>query len=335
MQRGRGGQDPFSDLGSPFGDFGSPFGGFGSFGPPGSLMSNFFGGRNPFDDPFFTRPFGGMFESSIFGTPRDFFPDMHPSGYIEHQAQESRNSRGPIIEELDSAGDEKEVSEQGKEKRARNSQSNNEPHVMHPDDEVEGNRRHQLQSINDFNRFSEFGSQPQPQAHSFCFQSSTVSYGGPDGAYYTSSRTRRSGSDGVTFEEDKEANSATREATHRVSRGLRNKGHSLTRKLNSDGKVDSMQTLHNLNEDELSGFEEAWQGKAQKYLPGWAGNAGASGSRQIKHGSQGGWALPSVEDANRMGTMPEFRDQARSSVTKDRTRTSKSDRSTNHRRARG
>ncbi|KAF6154574.1 hypothetical protein GIB67_017956 [Kingdonia uniflora] len=54
-------------------------------------------------------------------------------------------------------------------------------------------------------------------------------------------------------------------------------GHSFTRKLNSDGKVDSMQTLHNLEEahnvlfslDELDGFEKAWERNYQKYLPGW------------------------------------------------------------------
>ncbi|XP_054808433.1 uncharacterized protein LOC129310572 [Prosopis cineraria] len=332
MQRGRGGRDPFSDFGSPFGDFGSPFGDFGSFGPPGSLLSNFFGGRNPFDDPFFTRPFEGMFGSSIFGPPGNLHPNMHPSGYLEHQAPESRNSRGPIIEELDS-DNEREDSEQAKGKRPRNSQSNNEPHVMHPDDEDEGNRRKHLQPGNEFNIFNNISC--QPQAHSFCFQSSTVSYGGPNGAYYTSSKTRRTGSDGVTFEESKEADSATREASHRISRGLHNKGHSLTRKLNSDGKVDSMQTLHNLNEDELDGFEEAWQGKAQKYLPGWAGNVGASRGRQIEQGRQGGWALPSTEDGNRMGMMPEFRNKASSSVTKERARTDKSDRNASHRRARG
>ncbi|XP_028807296.1 uncharacterized protein LOC114762009 [Neltuma alba] len=331
MQRGRGGRDPFFDFGSPFGDFGSPFGDFGSFGPPGSLLSNFFGDRNPFDDPFFTRPFGGMLESSIFGPPRDLFPNMHPSGYLEHQAPASRSSRGPVIEELD-ADDEKEDSEQSKGKRPRNSQPGDKPLVMHPDDEDEGNRRKYLQSRNEFNRFNDIGSQPQgPQGHSFCFQSSSVSYGGPNGAYYTSSRTRRTGSDGVSFEESKEANSATREASHRISRGLHNKGHSLNRKLNSDGNVESMQTLHNLNEDELSGFEEAWQGKAQKYLPGWAGNVGAGCSRQIEQGGQGGWALPSTEGANRMGTMPEFREKAGSSGTKERRRTDKA----NHRRARG
>lgn len=37
----------------------------------------------------------------------------------------------------------------------------------------------------------------QPQARTYSFQSSSVTYGGVNGAYYTSSTTRRSGSDGV------------------------------------------------------------------------------------------------------------------------------------------
>ncbi|KAI5004350.1 hypothetical protein ZWY2020_031593 [Hordeum vulgare] len=53
-------------------------------------------------------------------------------------------------------------------------------------------------------------------------------------------------------------------------------GHSVTRKLKSDGKVDSTQILHNLNEDELPGFEESWKGNAGQHLPGWNQNAGIS-----------------------------------------------------------
>ena len=75
-------------------------------------------------------------------------------------------------------------------------------------------------------------------------------------------------------------------------------GHALTRKLDCDGKVNTMQTLQNLNEgstvlvpsvtstliivcqavsdaicssraDELAGFEESWQRNAGQCLPGW------------------------------------------------------------------
>ncbi|QHN78864.1 Very-long-chain 3-oxoacyl-CoA reductase [Arachis hypogaea] len=54
-------------------------------------------------------------------------------------------------------------------------------------------------------------------------KSSPVRYGGANGPYYTSSTTRRIGSDGVIFEEAKEAASSTREASHRVSRGINGK----------------------------------------------------------------------------------------------------------------
>ena len=63
MQGNRGGRDPFFGFSDPF----AGFGGFGGFTGQRSLVLSVFGGRDPFDDPFFTQPFGGMFESSIFG----------------------------------------------------------------------------------------------------------------------------------------------------------------------------------------------------------------------------------------------------------------------------
>ncbi|OMO80874.1 hypothetical protein COLO4_23876 [Corchorus olitorius] len=313
MQGGRGGRDPFFD----FGGFGG-FGGFGAFGGngPRSMLSNFFGGRDPFDDPFFTRPFG-MFESSIFGPGHSPFPDMHPSGFIEHQAPQpnSNRSRGPIIQELDS-DDEKEAEEEKRENPRKHRRSNDEPYVEVPNDEAgqpDGRNMH-LQFMNGSN--SSYGrQQQQPQTRSFTFQSSTVTYGGANGAYYTSSKTRRTGSDGVTFEESREADSSTRQATHRVSRGLHDKGHSLTRNLNSDGRVDTMQTLHNLNEDQLSGFEEAWNVNARKHLPGWSGISHGSigdGTRgQNGLASRGGWALPSTEHSQQSGrVMSDARERA-------------------------
>nr|KJB20819.1 hypothetical protein B456_003G166700 [Gossypium raimondii] len=260
MQGGRGGRDPFFEFG------GDPFGGFGGHK---SLLSNFFNGRDPFDDPFFTRPFDRMFESSFFGPGHNPFPDMHPSGFIEQQAPEPKRPSGPIIQELDS-DDEKEM----KENSRKHGRSKDEPHVEVPDDETEQSERRNghLQYMNGYNGSYQRQQQP-PQTRSFTFQSSTVTYGGANGAYYTSSKTRRSGSDGITFEESKEANTATGQASHRVSRGLHDKGHSVTRKLNSDGRVETMQALHNLNEDELSGFEEAWNGNARKHLPGWSGSS--------------------------------------------------------------
>ncbi|KAI4315309.1 hypothetical protein L6164_028133 [Bauhinia variegata] len=338
MQGRRGGSDSFFDFGDPFGGFG----GFGSFGPPRSMLSNFFGGRNPFDDPFFTRPLGDMFESSLFGPSVSPFSNMYPSGFLEHQAPERSKSGGPIIEELDSDNEKEDAAEEKKENPRKHGRSKNEPHIEDPDDEAEEKKSKQLQHTNEFSRFDETRS--QPQARSFCFQSSTVTYGGANGTYYTSSKTRSNGSDGVAFEECKEANSNTGQATHRVSRGLHNKGHSLTRKLNSDGKVDTMQTLHNLNEDELPGFEETWTGVLELATGqgiNWESRkltsmrAGSGGSGRAEHANQGGWALPSTQHSHRMVTMPDIRDQPGSSRTEQRAKTHIRDRSSYHPRGKG
>ncbi|XP_010436433.1 PREDICTED: uncharacterized protein LOC104720180 [Camelina sativa] len=115
----------------------------------------------------------------------------------------------------------------------------------------------------------------QPQTRSYSFHSSSVTYGGQNGNYYTSSKIIRTGSDGLTLEEIREAHNATREDAHRISRGLHNKGHTVARKL--DGRVDTTQTLHNLNEDELADFEQSWNGNArrQMQLPGRSGSFGS------------------------------------------------------------
>ncbi|PIN03631.1 hypothetical protein CDL12_23844 [Handroanthus impetiginosus] len=297
----QGGRDPF------FGGFGDPFGsfgGFGGFGGQRSLISSFFGGRDPFDDPFFTRPFGSMFESSFFGSDGGPFMNPHASGFLEQKPPQPNPSRGPIIEELNS-DDEKDENDSGKEKKEnhrKHRRSSKEAFVEDPDDEATEKKSKHIPRPSNINQMQHVMS--QPQTHSFTFQSSTVSYGGANGAYYTSSRTRRSGSDGLAFEECKEADSTTRQATHRVSRGIHDKGHSVTRKLKSDGQVDTMQTLHNLNEDELIGFEDAWRGSARKHLPGWSEAfasqdvIGSGSGSQHRPNNRGGWALPSTERTN-------------------------------------
>lgn len=311
MQGGRGGRDPFFD-------FGDPFASFGSFGGNRSLLPSLFGGRGPFDDPFFTRPFGGMFESSFFGSSGSPFMNMHPTGFLEHQAPQPERPRGPIIEELISDNENEDTDKEKKENPRKHGRSSSKAFVEDPEDEVEEKKSKLVQYRNDYSRSN--GTQLQPQARSFAFHSSTVTYGGANGAYYTSSTTRRTGSDGLTFEESKEADTATRQAKHRVSRGLHNKGHSMTRKLNPDGKVDTMQTLHNLNEDELAGFEQSWKGNAQKHMPGWSenfigyDNIGGGSSGQNGQAGRGGWALPSTEHAQHSGrVIPDARGGAGSS----------------------
>ncbi|KAG2248932.1 hypothetical protein Bca52824_088560 [Brassica carinata] len=288
--------------------FGGSFG--GSNGDPPSLMSSFFGGRDPFDDPFFTEPFGGsMFQPSLFGPPTvDPFAGVRPPplGFIEnhhHQTPQPRLPGGPVIEEINVL-DAEEEGEAYQEKsvilgkRGRSSSEveteeaiAEERRITHMQNmnanamvdngqwqqQTQGYKRRitHMQNMN-ANAMVNSG-QWQPQTQGYSFQSSTVTYGGNDGNYYTSSTTRRTGSDGLTLEESKEANTATRETAHRISRGFHNKGHTVERTRNSDGRVGTNQILHNLNEDELAGFEQSWSSNAgmQMQFPSLSGSFGS------------------------------------------------------------
>ncbi|KAF8092470.1 hypothetical protein N665_0413s0013 [Sinapis alba] len=289
------------------------FGGFGD-GPP-SLMSDFFGGRDPFDDPFFTQPFGGnMFQPSLFGHPTmDPLAEICPPplGFIEnhhYQPPQPKLSGGPIIEEIIDLDDEAEgevyqetrviLGKHGRssseveteeviaeERRIRHMQTMNENdmrRIRHMQN-MNANAMRRIRNMQNMNANAMNANamvnsgQWQPQTQGYSFQSSSVTYGGLDGNYYTSSTTRRTGSDGLTLEESKEANTATGVAAHRISRGFHNKGHTVERIHNSDGRVDTNQILHNLNEDELAGFEQSWSSNAgmQMQFRGLSGSFGS------------------------------------------------------------
>ncbi|CAL5004422.1 unnamed protein product [Urochloa decumbens] len=328
MQGGRGGRPGLFS-------FGDPFAGFGSFGQPGNLTSSFFGGSNPFDDSFFTNAFGSMLQhgfptpfssmmqpsfmnpfasmmqprllgpsmfgphtdinGGMFGSQTNLSQGMSNAGGFIQQPPEPSRPKGPIIKEL-SSDDEDDVHDDKEDEKKKGNfrkhpRESKGPYVEDPDDEVEDNKRPKHGPFGrDFNRAST--SHPQPQT--FMFQSSTVSYGGPIGACYTSSTTR-TGADGITLEESKEADTTTGKATHRISRGIGSKGHSLTRNLNSDGHVNTLQTLHNLNEDELATFEESWQRNARHNLPGWDPRMNMLGN---------GNANPDFRNATQMPALP-------------------------------
>ncbi|XP_078161368.1 uncharacterized protein LOC144556795 isoform X2 [Carex rostrata] len=284
MERGQGGRGDFG--------FGDPFGGFGrGFGRP-SFFPSLFGGQDPFDDPFFSQPFGSMmgpsmFGPSMFGRMQTPFDELHHSNFIE-QAPATNNSRGIVIRELDEE-------EHGEAARNGGGRLTGEPHVQEPDEEIEEESGEQVQFASRSN-VANYGE--QPRARSYSFQSSRVTYGGVNGAYYNSSTTRRSGSDGISMEESREADTTTGKATHRVSRGIHDKGHSVTRRLNSDGRVDTAQMLHNLEEDELPKFEENWRGNARQHLPEW--------NHDTNHGGHGGGGGPIRRDrhAGRVNALP-------------------------------
>lgn len=93
-----------------------PISGRGGFSSHRGMLSSIFGGRDPFDDPFFNRPFKNMLEPSIVHTrgALDDFP--HPN---------TSNSMGLVIEELDTDD----------EPEGRNNHSGKGPLIEHPDDE--------------------------------------------------------------------------------------------------------------------------------------------------------------------------------------------------------
>lgn len=195
---GRRGRDNFSDF-DPFAGFGR----LGGMGGPQSMISSFFGGRDPFDDPFFTRPFGSMFESGFFGGNGTPFPGAPQAGFIEQRESQPNKRRGPVIQELDS--DDEHAEDGGAKKTKDNSRKHSrlagEPYVEIPDDAsdgaADGRNIQQYQHRNEFNNRMNNAQRPS-QSHCYTFQSSTVSYGGANGAYYSKSMAKRAGSDGVS-----------------------------------------------------------------------------------------------------------------------------------------
>lgn len=102
---------------------GDPFGGrFGNFG---GFRGSLFGGRDPFDDPFFSRPFEDLLE------PPNTFDSFS-------NAQKNNGGRGLTIEELPSDEEVEERKDIGSDDQEHAS-SVNQPSVEHPEDDSDGN----------------------------------------------------------------------------------------------------------------------------------------------------------------------------------------------------
>ncbi|XP_064997608.1 uncharacterized protein LOC103978110 isoform X2 [Musa acuminata AAA Group] len=243
---------------------------------------------------------------SVLGRPGSLRERSDP-GFLDQPPPASKSTR-PIIEELSSDGeDQGENADKVKGKSVRRpsrSRKQKQPYVQDPDEAAEGNKSRHNHLRNDFSRSKTM----LPQGGSYAFRSLSVTYGGPNGAYYASSTVRRTGGDGVIAEESKEADATTGKAIHRISRGIGHKGYTVTRKLSLDGRVDMLQTFHNLDEDELPAFEEAWQESAQHNLPRWNSGHGSG-----KSSSAMVWTLPTIERPVRSTTSANF-PRIRSSV---------------------
>lgn len=262
-----------------------------------SLFDDFFS-RDPFDDPFFTRPMGmgmgsGLLGGGLFGGRSPFgmmgmgmgmnsFFDhsaffSRPDGsLLDHQSfrpppSEPEGRRGPIIEELT------DDAEEAPETKAENEQN---PIVEHPEDVEEAaprsQRRDSLQQIPSFHALnnrnqqqSNNGYQSNRTYQSYSFQSSSTSFGGSGGSYYSSSSMRRVGPDGVVQEEHEERDSSGKES-RTSARGLREQVHAITKKRNAaSGPESTVETLRNLTPEEAPHFDAQWETHAQRSLPGW------------------------------------------------------------------
>ncbi|PSS04090.1 hypothetical protein CEY00_Acc19930 [Actinidia chinensis var. chinensis] len=189
-----------------------PFARFGRFGGLVRHRSLLFGGRDPFDDPFFTCPFGSMFESSVFGPTGNLFTDVYAPRFLEHTVPQSE----PIIEELKSNDEKDEDKEEKKANPKKYGQSSNNPYVEVPDDGVEGTKSKQMQSRNDFNRLNNTHSQPQLTATPF----RAPRFRMVAQMEHITPHLELGGQEVMGLEESKNADTATGQATHQIARGI-------------------------------------------------------------------------------------------------------------------
>ncbi|XP_051145816.1 uncharacterized protein LOC127261562 isoform X2 [Andrographis paniculata] len=250
----------------------------------GFLRSMLRGEEDTSNESFFKRTLRKLFGS-----------ESNASSEPDKLSQNSR-SKGPIIEEVDSDGEGTLEDKEGREE-SHAARSNKNPIVELPEDQDEDDGRNERNSKDILHRAANRGKE-EKDTRSVSF--TRVTYGGINGAYYTATSSRVT-TNGVTLEETKHADRSTGQAAHQISRGINGKGHSVLRKLNSDGKVDTRQILHNINEDELLGFEKAWKHDADRHLHGWNDklnpNIGKMNRELVAMGSY--FQDPFIEHSNR------------------------------------
>ncbi|KAH7415107.1 hypothetical protein KP509_14G027600 [Ceratopteris richardii] len=299
---------------SGFADFGSdPF--FGGMMGSSSFFDDFFN-RDPFNDPFFNRPMGmgllgggGLFgrmnpfgmgmsslfdRSEFFTRPDGSFLDQQPYQQPAQIAQ-PLSRRGPIIEELT------EDTEETDNGRAQNKEH---PIVEHPEDDEEAGQMLQhrdvppqarcLQAFND--RYPQRSSNMQQSNRSYqnySFQSSSMSFGGSGGSFYSSSSMRRVGPDGIVQEEHVERDSSGKES-RTSARGLRDQIHAVTKRRNTvSGPETTVETLRNLEPEEVPHFDARWEAQAQRNLQGW--NRGRAQALEGHHQGSRRQAAPALQ----------------------------------------
>ncbi|KAL3141238.1 Myeloid leukemia factor 1 [Trebouxia sp. C0009 RCD-2024] len=242
-------------------------------------------------DPFFQDPFRHLHSQAGFPDPAQHLAAWS-SASVPHRGREvpietssSRSARrsasqsGFIIEEVD--------------ENVRVPQSSSEPLVQEPDEghAPEGRQRpsrmqqplnalaNPIQSFLDNPFQSIFGNQafggPDPFDHAFfgnptdgnmIFQTtSSFAQHGPDGVQYSQSHSY--GPKGVAEHQRRVKDGRTGEEEMTISRHLKDKGRTVTKRRQADGSQSQQQRLHNLPEAEANHFDEEWTYEAEKSLP--------------------------------------------------------------------
>lgn len=310
-----GGGGGFGRNSGDFPSFPDPFAGFGLIGGGGfggggggrSLVEEFFG-HDPFEDPFFRRPFGGLFGppgNSLFGSGSllgpmrgnmgmgmgmsmgmgmlDDEPFSRPSNevFIDQRpfnSAQPQGRRGPVIEELP---DDNEAP------ASESKPASTEPIVEHPDEEAVSGDDVEHESRNIRQQYQSSQIHPNYTSQSFSYHRSTIS--GPRGVYYTSSSKRRVGPNGVMEAEHHEKDSSAGIENSGVARAIGDKMHAVCKKRNADGRENTLETLHNLTEEESVKFNETWETHAATSLPG-----SRSRSRMLEGNGSGSSSRPQL-----------------------------------------
>ncbi|DBA69522.1 hypothetical protein WJX79_006914 [Trebouxia sp. C0005] len=127
---------------------------------------------------------------------------------------------------------------------------------------------HPLQSFFNDSAFGDsnlFGS--ANEGNMVFYSSSVVAQQGPDGAQYAQSQSSSYGGQGVAEHQMRMKDGRTGREEMTISRHIGNKGRTVTKQRQADGRQSQQQHLHNITEDDADHFDEVWTYEAERTLP--------------------------------------------------------------------
>eukprot|EP00741_Cyanophora_paradoxa_P017352 tig00020961_g16762.t1 len=267
--------------------------------PGGGLMDAVFG-----SDPFFSNPTAGPFGNDPF--MNHFFGDRAESILRDRSGARAQPPArtGPVIEEITEEEEEQHAaSRRGRSGPQRGGAA---PRVQEPDDSDRGSGSRARAAPAAAS--SPFGSLLGGTS-SFSFSSSSSSFsGGPGTVYYSSTSTTRMGPGGVVETQTSVRDGTTGTERIVLERKLGDKGRRIVRERDATGREQTIDTLENVREDEISQFDEQWRTVAERALPS-STMARASAGRQQPQALEYGRAGPAASSEARQPRRAEAADQ--------------------------